>query len=122
MGRPREAWKHETRSRHERGYGYAWTKLRRQILKRDGYRCRCNDCTRDGLLRHATEVDHRISKAEWLRTRGSLDGVDDPSNLQAINAECHQRKTAREKGATVRGGCGADGMPTDPQHPWNASR
>ena len=96
-----KAWAHgRHESRHARGYGSAWDRLRLQILKRDGYRCRCAECVRSGALLVAHEVDHVIGKAEWLRRRGSLDGVDDPSNLSAINRECHARKTQRE----IRGG------------------
>ena len=72
----------------QQGYGWAWQKLREQILKRDGYRCRCDDCAASGALLPAHEVDHRIPKAQG--------GTDDPSNLCAINRECHARKSARE--------------------------
>jgi 5-methylcytosine-specific restriction protein A len=75
-------------SRHERGYGYAWDKLRARILKRDGYVCRCAECRELDRLRPAHDVDHIIQRADG--------GSDDPSNLQAINRECHRLKTARE--------------------------
>lgn len=77
------------RSRHERGYGSAWDKLREQILQRDKYICRCDECQRLGLIKEATHVDHIIAKAHG--------GTDDPSNLRAINKECHKKKTARER-------------------------
>lgn len=66
------------------------------VLERDGGVCQCETCKLIDRVRLATEVDHIISKAEWLRIHGSLDGVDDDSNLQAINADCHKAKTARE--------------------------
>lgn len=75
-------------SRHARGYGTDWEKLRAQILKRDGYVCVCDDCKREGIVRPATHVDHRTPKAQG--------GTDDPSNLQSMNVKCHMRKTARE--------------------------
>lgn len=88
-----KSWKpnHERGTAAERGYGWAWQKLRQSILKRDGYVCCCLDCKAIGRVREATEVDHIVGKAR--------DGTDDPGNLQAINTECHKRKTARERGA-----------------------
>lgn len=78
--------------------GRPWRRKRARILKRDGYLCRCDDCTRDGLLLLAHEVDHIVPRA-----RG---GTDDDSNLRAINRDCHLRKTAREAaaGRSARGG------------------
>jgi 5-methylcytosine-specific restriction protein A len=72
--------------------GGAWAKLRKQILERDAYQCRCEECRLTGEIHEATEVDHVVSLA-----RG---GTDDPSNLQAISAEHHRSKTQRE----ARGG------------------
>ena len=73
-------------SRHERGYGYAWEKLRAQIMKRDGYQCQ--ECKRQGRLTAARDVDHIVNKA-----RG---GDDDPANLQALCRPCHVAKTQAE--------------------------
>ncbi|WP_081089697.1 HNH endonuclease [Achromobacter xylosoxidans] len=80
----------ERGSRHQRGYGTAWSRLRDLILKRDRYLCQCEECKRTGRVLPATEVDHRIPKAEG--------GTDEPHNLCAINVECHKRKTAKESG------------------------
>ncbi|WP_258127514.1 HNH endonuclease [Achromobacter anxifer] len=63
------------------------------ILKRDRYLCQCEECKRTGRVLPATEVDHRIPKAEG--------GSDDPANVSAINVDCHKRKTANE-GAKAR--------------------
>lgn len=81
-------------SRHERGYGSAWDKLRARILQRDAGICQ--PCLAQGRVHDATHVDHKVSKGEWRRIHGSLAGVDDESNLQAINVDCHKAKTARE--------------------------
>jgi len=56
----------------------------------------------------ATEVDHIIPKAKG--------GTDDMSNLQAINKECHKKKTAREQGRTLKQKItiGIDGYPVTP--------
>ncbi len=83
-------------SRQSRGYGAAWEKTRRRILQRDNGVCQCDECKQLGRLRMANEVDHRINKATWKRLHGSLEGCDDDSNLQSINAQCHRAKTARE--------------------------
>ena len=97
-------------SRAERGYGPAWDRLRLVILARDNYLCQGPDCKGGALrLTVASEVDHVIPKAQWLKCHGTLAGVDDPCNLQAIGRECHKRKTAAENGRTVRPRIGADG-------------
>lgn len=84
-------------SRHERGYGSAWDRIRRGILARDFGLCQV--CLPKGIVHEGTEVDHKVSKAEWKRLHGNLNGVDDPSNLQAINKVCHRVKTQAEAAA-----------------------
>lgn len=107
------SWKHERPSAAARGYGARWQKLRARILARDCYVCRCAECASSGRVRPATEVDHKVSKAAWLKTHGTLAGVDDPSNLQAINTECHKRKTMQEMGRKPRVAIGLDGLPVE---------
>jgi 5-methylcytosine-specific restriction protein A len=104
-------------SRHARGYGAAWDKLRLSILARDQHVCRCSTCTAMGRVRPATEVDHITPKYAG--------GTDDPGNLQAINTDCHKAKTQLEalaaRGITEQRpskACAADGVPTDPRHHW----
>lgn len=94
-----------TTSRHERGYGTEWTKLRLQILRRDCGICQCTECKAAGLVTLATEVHHIKSKADG--------GTDHPDNLQAINRDCHKRETMRERGAQPieRPTIGLDGFP-----------
>jgi len=75
-------------SRHQRGYGTSWDRLRLLVLQRDRFLCRCSECVSTGRVLPATEVDHRIPKSE--------SGTDSPDNLCAINADCHKRKTAKE--------------------------
>jgi len=103
-------------SRHERGYGAAWAKLRLLILARDAGLCQVH--AEQGQIVPGNIVDHRVNKAQG--------GTDDPSNLRCICAECHSAKTALEA-LTARGidsrrpaaSCTASGLPTDPAHPWN---
>ena|SRR3989304_2858843 len=94
-----------TTSRHLRGYGNNWDKLRVQILKRDCGLCQCNECKANKLVTNATEVHHIKAKADG--------GTDHPDNLQAINTECHKRITAAEQGRTLKPKqvIGADGYP-----------
>ena len=59
------AW-HQT-SRHDRGYGTRWDKLRKQILKRDKNLCHCPVCKggeAGGRLTPADTVDHILPKAQ----------------------------------------------------------
>lgn len=79
-------------SRHERGYGTAWEKLRAVIMLRDMYLCK--PCGDSGRLTPAHAVDHIVPKAAL--------GTDESDNLQAICKECHKRKTAVE--AAMQGG------------------
>lgn len=74
-------------NRHARGYGTAWDKIRRRILRRDSGLCQ--PCLQAGRVTPATAVDHVVSKA-----RG---GTDRDENLQAICRDCHAAKTARER-------------------------
>lgn len=106
-------------SRHERGYGAAWDRLRARILRRDAGICQ--PCLRDGHVHQGNEVDHKTPK--WLG------GTDDDENLQTICKPRHQAKTAAEALAArgvdnirPKASCTADGLPTDPAHPWSQGR
>ena len=84
-----------TDSRHKRGYGSAWDRLRLVVLKRDNGLCQCNECQGGNIrLSPANEVHHIIPKAKG--------GTNDLKNLQAVNNECHRRLTAREQGSTLK--------------------
>lgn len=65
-----------------------WKATRLRILKRDGGLCRCHECVEAGRFEIAHEVDHIDNR------RGP--GYDDDDNLQAINRQCHERKTQLE--------------------------
>lgn len=79
-------------SRHERGYGTAWDKLRERILRRDAGLCQ--PCKRRGHITPGCRtVDHRVPKA-----RG---GSDDESNCEAICLSCHKAKTQAESRGMV---------------------
>jgi 5-methylcytosine-specific restriction protein A len=92
------AWSKE--SRQSRGYGAAWDRVRRLVMKRDfGL---CQPCRRRGLITIATAVDHIISKAKAATLRWSQARIDDPANLQAICKPCHDVKTEAEQGKVKR--------------------
>lgn len=73
-------------SRHERGYGSAWDKLRPIILKRDNHLCQ--PCLDMGRVTPGKIVDHIKPKTEG--------GTSEPDNLRCICAECHAAKTTAE--------------------------
>ena len=96
-------------SRHKRGYGTAWDKLRTGALSRDKYLCQ--ECLRNGLVRKATDVDHIRPK--------KLGGVDELNNLQSLCKACHIDKTTEENGGRrIRRGCDINGVPIDANHHW----
>jgi len=93
-------------SRHARGYGAKWDKLRARILTRDGHLCQT--CLDKGVITPATEVDHVTPKAKG--------GTDEDGNLQAICSPCHKNKTTRETGGRPKRQVGLDGYPIG--EPW----
>ena len=78
-------------SRHQRGYGTEWYKLRNQVMQRDMSLCQCPLC-QGGKLRVmlAQAVDHIKPKAQG--------GTDDMDNLRAVSHECHARLTLEQQG------------------------
>lgn len=93
----------------ERGYGYKWQKLSKAYL-RDHPICECDDCKERPQLLPAHVVDHIIPH----RLKQALDSGDpdriakaqklfwSQKNWQAMNKQCHDRKTAREDGGFGR--------------------
>lgn len=83
----RPAWQGSASGRHRAGSsGWAWSRIRRRILRRDNHRCACG--------RPAAEVDHVVPVAECLR-QGT--NPDEESNLRAICADCHRAKTEQDR-------------------------
>ena len=100
-----------TKSRHERGYGAAWVRLRTKILQRD---CElCQVCRKKGRTAVAYAVDHIVSKANATRMKWTLEQIDGETNLQAICKPCHLVKTEAEQGKSKRPrvAIGEDGWP-----------
>ena len=72
-------------SRHERGYGTAHDKARKQLLAQEPM---CRECMAKGIVTVATIADHVISKA-----KGGAPGIE---NMQPLCKPCHDEKTAKE--------------------------
>ena len=90
--------------------GKAWLTLRSVVLSEQPL---CETCMRgDDRPIMATDVDH-IDNDPSNNTR---------SNLQSLCHACHSRKTNAEMGHRVTWGCDANGMPIDPNHPWNLEK
>lgn len=67
-------------------YGWAWQKLRKQVLQRD--RSLCQSCLKAGRSEVAKEVDHIVPI--------HLNGTDELTNLQSLCSPCHRTKSALE--------------------------
>lgn len=105
-----------TESRHKRGYGNAWDKLRKDILKRDNGMCQCEQCR--GLKLKGNEVHHIVSKDRAKTLGWTAQETDNPLNLQCVNTECHKRITAAEQGRMLKPKIkiGLDGYPIEAVH------
>lgn len=94
------AWSKE--SRQSRGYGAAWDRVRLVILRRDADQCQCKYCKAALVPEFANEVDHIVPKAKAKAMGWTQAQMDAESNLQAINRECHKRKSKEDEGKTLR--------------------
>ena len=90
--KPAGGWKHDRRSRHERGYDSRWVRLRKLVIARD--KGLCQACLRQGYVSEGTECDHILPRAKG--------GEDELSNLQMLCKDCHKAKTARDDRETQR--------------------
>lgn len=88
----RKPLQHARQSRHERGLGTEWDRVRAIVMRRDKWLCQ--PCQRAGRVTPATECDHIVP-----RSKG---GKCSTANAEAICADCHQAKTASENGRTDR--------------------
>lgn len=79
-------------SRHERGYGNAWSKLRLLVLRRDNGLCQ--RCLRTNRVSLGTDCHHKVP-----RSRGGQDSME---NLEMLCGTCHQQADAAALGRTVK--------------------
>lgn len=84
--RDRPAWQGSSSAR-SRSNGWAWSRLRQRVLRRDGYRC--VKCKAQG-----NEVDHIIPAARCLELGIS---AHDLANLQTLCVKCHKAKTEADR-------------------------
>ncbi|MDC9583254.1 HNH endonuclease [Xenorhabdus sp. PR6a] len=75
------------KSRHARGYGSQWDKLKVRVKQRDKHLCQ--HCLLQGRVVTGITVDHIQPKA-----RGGTNAL---SNLQLLCEACHRQKTATER-------------------------
>jgi 5-methylcytosine-specific restriction enzyme A len=104
----------------QRGYDGRWRKARAHYLAEHPL---CASCQGGGRLTSATVVDHVVPHC------GDRQLFWDRDNWQALCKGCHDSKTVRdgrwgrqswgEQNVRRRYGCHIDGMPLDPEHPWN---
>lgn len=92
-----------TTSRHNRGYGTHWDKMRVYVLRRD--KGLCQPCLRNNRTSLANAVDHIVPKAKG--------GTDDMENLESICAPCHKDKTTKDAGGRVKPRFSVDGWPVE---------
>lgn len=95
----------------------AWRNLREAKLRETPL---CEACERVGVVTPANHVDHRQAIKAGGAPFPTLDG------LASLCASCHSIKTnaedrpdRRARPALARG-CGVDGLPLDPDHPFVA--
>lgn len=102
-----------TESRHTRGYGSEWDKIRKLVIARD--KGLCQPCLRAGRVTASRAVDHITPKAQAEKLRWTQAKTDHPDNLQCICQPCHDAKTAKENGQTYRPKVqiGEDGWPVE---------
>lgn len=67
-----------------------YLRIREEVLEEAKYRCRCPECKESKHPKIAHEVDHIVPL--W---RGGA--ATEKENLQAMNRECHAKKTAEER-------------------------
>lgn len=93
------AWQKRPDSRPRRLGGRAWYAMRRQVFaEQKGVCAMCGN-----LLIGQWALDHIQP-----HSRG---GSDDRSNLQGLCHDCHDKKSARDRGHRVKQRIGVDGWP-----------
>ena len=118
-----EAWKdakkQKRKSASARGYGADWQALRglkiREVLNDPAARCPLCGLEFEPHNSKAIHLDH-------IKRLADGGARLDPANWRAVHGRCHSRMTAQEDRAKERGyrlGVEADGLPSDPCHPFN---
>lgn len=88
-----------------------WKKLRRAHLRRNPFCVKCMEC---GLLVPGNTVDHKKPH------KGNMELFVDAGNLQTLCHTHHSKDKQIEERYGHAPGAGEDGLPIDPNHPWNS--
>lgn len=93
-----------------RGYGHAWAKAREGHLRSHPF---CAMCEAEGRLTRAVVVDHVKPH------RGDQGLFWDRNNWQSLCVPHHSGDKQAEEHRGYSSRVGADGLPSDPRHPFN---
>ena len=89
-----------------------WRNLRKWFLSKPENMF-CAICLKRGRQVVATIVDHKIPH------EGNYQLFWDTTNLQGLCSSCHSGVKRIQDTHGYNQSCGADGLPTDPNHPFN---
>lgn len=111
---PMDRWRTPEAEEYRKLYATKpWKLLREQALLRDGFTCqRCGCFLKRGRSHQQSAVVHHI-KAH----KGDADLFFDLNNLQAVCWACHSGDIQSEEVLGYSKEIGADGWPTDANHP-----
>ena len=101
--------KHTARQKWHHLYNTRWQRTRSAYLSRNPL---CQYCLQVGRVTQATIVDHVIPH------KGDEKLFWDAENYRGLCKLCHDSTKAEEENKGYAQGCGQDGMPVDPKHPW----
>jgi len=87
-----------------------WRRLRRQVLSEEPL---CRMCQQVGKVTPSDTVDH------IREHKGDKALFWDRANLQGLCHTCHDSAKQLKELHGFAPGVGADGLPIDPDHPWN---
>lgn len=100
---------------HDRMYDcIRWRKARARFLNANPLCVMCEQ--RRGMIVPATIVDHVIEH------KGDYELFWDQNNWQALCATCHSGVKRVQDHHGYSQSCGVDGLPSDPQHPFNRGK
>ena len=93
-------------------YGRQWAKYRKRFLQANPL---CRMCEQQGYIEEATVVDHIKPH------KGDLDLFFDLNNLQSVCKAHHDSDLQSIEARGFDASVGEDGLPSDPNHPFNRS-
>ena len=116
----RDSWRTPEAAEYRRLYQTKqWAILREQALLRDGFKCQhkgCNVMLKRGRTHKNSAVVHHIKPH-----KGDLDLFFDLDNLQSVCKAHHDSDLQSIEARGFDASVGSDGLPSDPDHPFNRS-